>query len=157
VPETVFGLPVHPLVVHATVVTVPAAAALLIATVLVPRLRTWAGPLPLLLALGALALVPLTTLSGENLEQAIGTRPAINDHAALGEMVIWWSIGLVVVAAVSYALGRTRRTTPTALTVAVAVAGVVVGTGAIVQVALTGHSGAQAVWEGRVPSLTEGE
>jgi uncharacterized membrane protein len=149
-PETVFGIPVHPLVVHATVVVVPAAAALVIATVLVPRLRAWAGPLPLLLALGALVLVPLTVKSGQNLEQSIGTRPAINDHAALGEMVIWWVVGLVVVAAASWLLGR-RGSPAKALTAAVAVAGVVVGAGTTVQVALTGHSGAQAVWEGRLP------
>jgi hypothetical protein len=149
-PETVFGLPVHPLVVHATVVTIPLAALLLIATVLVPRLRAWAGPLPLLLALGALVLAPLSTTSGENLERAIGTSKAIDEHAALGEMVVWWCLGLVVVAAASWLLGR-LGTPATALTVAVAVAGVVVGVGATVQVALTGHSGAQAVWGSRLP------
>jgi hypothetical protein len=149
-PETVFGLPVHPLVVHATVVTIPLAALLLIATVLLPRLRAWAGPLPLLLALGALVLAPLSTTSGENLERAIGTSKAIDEHAALGEMVVWWCLGLVVVAAASWLLGR-LGTPATALTVAVAVAGVVVGVGATVQVALTGHSGAQAVWGSRLP------
>lgn len=156
-PETVFGLPLHPLLVHATVIVLPVAATLLIATVLVPRLRVWAGPLPLLLALGSLALVPLTTRSGENLERAIGTRTAIDEHAALGEMVIWWVLGLVVVAVVSYVMRLRGRTPHRALTVAVAVLGVVVGVGTLVQVALTGHSGAQAVWEGRVPALTEGE
>ena len=150
-PETVFGLPVHPLLVHATVVTLPLAATLLIASVLVPRLRSWAGPLPLLLAIASLALVPLTTKSGENLERAIGTSKSINDHAALGEMVIWWAIGRVVVAGVSYALRRRATAPSTAVTVAVAVLGVVVGLGTIVQVGLTGHSGARAVWSGVVP------
>jgi NADPH:quinone reductase-like Zn-dependent oxidoreductase len=137
-PETVFGLPVHPLLVHATVVTLPLAATLLIASVLVPRLRTWAGPLPLLLAVASLGLVPLTTMSGENLEKAIGTSQAINDHAALGEMVIWWAIGLVVVAAISYAIRLRGRTPATAVTVVVAILGVVAGVGTIVQVGLMG-------------------
>ena len=150
-PETVFGLPVHVLLVHATVVVLPVAATLLIATVLVPRLRVWAGPLPLLLALASLALVPLTTASGENLERAIGTSPAINEHAALGEMLVWWVLGLVAVAAISYAMRLRGRTPHRALTVAVAVLGVVVGTGTVVQVVLTGHSGAKAVWSGVVP------
>jgi hypothetical protein len=150
-PETVFGLPVHPLLVHATVVTLPLAATLLIATVLVPRLRTWAGPLPLLLAVASLGLVPLTTMSGKNLEKAIGTSEAIKDHSALGEMVIWWAIGLVVVAAISYAIHLRGRTPATALTVVVAILGVVAGVGTIVQVGLTGHSGAQAVWDGVLP------
>ena len=150
-PETVFGLPVHVLLVHATVVVLPVAATLLVATLLVPRLRVWAGPLPLLLALVSLALVPLTTASGENLERAIGTSPAINDHAALGEMVIWWALGLVAVAAVSYVMRLRGGDPPRWLAVAVAVLGVVVGVGALVQVVLTGHSGAAAVWSGVVP------
>ena len=150
-PETVFGLPVHPLLVHATVVTLPLAATLLMASVLVPRLRTWAGPLPLLLAVASLGLVPLTTMSGKNLEKALGSSQAIKDHAALGEMVIWWAIGLVVVAAISYAIRLRGRAPATAVTVVVAVLGVVVGVGTIVQVGLTGHSGAQAVWDGVLP------
>jgi uncharacterized membrane protein len=147
-PETVFGLPVHPLVVHATVMMVPLAALLLIATVLVPRLRAWAGPLPLLLALGALTLAPVSTASGENLEEALGTRPAISQHAAYGEMLVWWCLGLVAVAAASWFLRR--RGPSRAVTAGLAVAGVVVGVGAVVQVALTGHSGAEAVWSGRL-------
>jgi hypothetical protein len=150
VPETVLGLPLHVLVVHATVVVLPVAALLLVATVLVPRLRTWAGPLPLLLAIGSLVLVPLTTASGENLERAVGTSPAINAHAALGEMVIWWVLALVAVAAASYGLRLRGRTPQRGLTVAIAVLGVVVGVGTVVQVALTGHSGAEAVWGGVV-------
>ena len=151
-PETVFGLPVHVLLVHATVVVLPVAATLLIASVLVPRLRVWAGPLPLLLAVASLVLVPLTTASGENLERVIGTSPAINEHAALGEMVIWWALALVVVAAASYAMRLRGREPQRWMTVAVAVLGVVVGIGALVQVVLTGHSGAEAVWSGVVPS-----
>ena len=151
-PETVFGLPVHVLLVHATVVVLPVAATLLVATALVPRLRVWAGPLPLLLAVASLVLVPMTTASGKNLERAIGTSPAINDHAALGEMVIWWALGLVAVAAVSYAMRLRGREPRRWMRVAVTVLGVVVGIGALIQVVLTGHSGAEAVWGGVVPS-----
>jgi hypothetical protein len=149
-PETVFGLPVHVLVVHATVVLLPTAGLLVAATTVLPRLRAWAGPLPLLLALVSLALVPATTRSGENLERAIGTSTAIQDHAALGEMVIWWVLGLVVVAALAHGMRRSDRVPPRWLVVAVGAAGVVVGVGLVVQVVLTGHSGAEAVWGGRV-------
>lgn len=155
-PDTVFGLPVHPLVVHATVVTVPLAALLLVATVLLPRLRAWAGPLPLLLALASLALAPLSTASGNNLARAIGTRPAVEEHAALGEMLVWWTLGLVAVAALSWVVRLRGRRPGRALGTSVTVLGVVVGVGTLVQVALIGHSGAQAVWEGRVPGLTGG-
>lgn len=46
-PVSVFGLPVHPLVVHATVVFVPLAAVFVLASALWPAFRRWAGPLPL--------------------------------------------------------------------------------------------------------------
>ncbi len=147
-PESILGLPIHPLVVHATVIIVPTAAALLVATLLLPRLRAWAGPLPLLLALGALVLTPISTSSGESLEEAMGESRAIERHAELGEMLIWWTIGLVVVAGAAYFLQRTGRTPAKGLVIGLQVAGVIVGIGALVQVALVGHSGAEAAWGG---------
>ena len=65
--EEIAGLPVHPLIVHATVVLVPLAAALVALAALLPRVRRWAGVLPALAAAAALVLVPLTVRSGEAL------------------------------------------------------------------------------------------
>ena len=76
VPETVFGLPVHPLVVHATVVLVPLTALVLLLAVLLPRFRAWAGWLPLGLAVVSTALAPISTSSGENLEHQLGETSA---------------------------------------------------------------------------------
>lgn len=149
-PETVLGLPVHPLVVHATVVAVPLAALLLIGALLVPRLRTWAGPLPALVALAAVVLAPLSTASGENLEEAVGESRAIEEHAELGDMLVWWCIPMALVAVAAYLLRRSGRTPGKTFDWALTVVGVVVAVGALVQVALVGHSGAQAVWSGRV-------
>ena len=67
-PDTVFGLPAHPLIVHATAVLVPLAALLVILAGCWPRFRAWAGPLPMGLSLVGLVLTPLSTASGENLE-----------------------------------------------------------------------------------------
>ncbi len=63
-PTTVFGLPAHPLIVHATVVLVPAAALAVLVAALWPRFRAWAGWGPLALAVVALVLTPLSTSSG---------------------------------------------------------------------------------------------
>lgn len=41
--DTIFGLPLHPLVVHATEVIVPLAAVLVVLTAAWPRFRRWAG------------------------------------------------------------------------------------------------------------------
>lgn len=51
--DTLFGLPTHPLIVHATVVIVPAAALTVTVAALWPPFRMRAGPLPLVLALTA--------------------------------------------------------------------------------------------------------
>lgn len=145
-PETVLGLPLHPLVVHATVVLVPLAAVLMIATAFSARLRRWAGPLPLGLSALSVALTFASTMSGENLDEALPETPLIERHAELGEMLEWWAIAMLVVAVVQWLLAR--RHVRTGLATVVAVLGVVVAVGATVQVALVGHSGAKAVWDG---------
>lgn len=62
--DTIMGLPLHPLVVHATEVIVPSAALVAVLAVLWPSFRRWAPFLPLGLAAVALVLVPLSTQSG---------------------------------------------------------------------------------------------
>lgn len=154
-PETVFGLPLHPLVVHATVVLVPLTALVLLLAVLVPRFRAWAGWLPLGLAAVSTALAPLSTSSGENLERQIGESELIERHAELGEMLIWWCLGMLVVALALTVLTRRRgsgrsserEARPSkAVAIGLAVAGVAVSAGTLVQVALIGHSGAESAW-----------
>ncbi len=145
-PETVFGLPIHPLIVHATVVIVPATALLLALTLVLPRVRAWAGPLPLVLAAVSCVLAPLSTSSGESLEHMVGESALVEKHAELGEGLIWWCVGMLVVAATSYFLRRNRRELTGAAAVAVLAAGMVVSAGTLVQSALIGHSGAKAAW-----------
>jgi uncharacterized membrane protein len=146
-PETVLGLPLHPLVVHATVVLVPLTAMLLVLTSVSPRLRAWAGPLPLVAAAISVVLAPLSTSTGENLEEVFPENDLIEKHADLGEMLIWWVVAMLVVAAAQHLLAR-RGSVGKGLATALMVLGVVVGIGTTVQVALIGHSGAKAVWDG---------
>jgi len=147
-PDTVFGLPIHPLIVHATVVAVPVTALLLGATLFSPKIRDWAGPLPMILALVSTVLAPLSTSSGENLEHMVGESKLVQEHAELGDMLVWWCIGMLVVAAASYFLRRNRRELARGASIAIVAAGVVVSLGTLVQVVLIGHSGAEAAWSG---------
>ena len=157
-PSTIFGLPLHPLIVHATVVIVPLAVVSVVLAVLVPRFRRWAGPLPALLSLAALVLTPLSTATGENLEHSLPENALIQQHAELGDQLIPFTIALFVLAAAFWWLDR-RRHTPTGpgaetrdrtrtLTAAVGVLAVLVAVGTGVQVARIGHSGAKAAWSG---------
>jgi len=109
VPATIFGLPLHPLVVHATVVIVPLAALLLIASAVSGRVRRWAGWLTPAVATLALVLVPLSTSTGENLEGAVGESPLVETHAELADQLLPWAIGMVVLAFALVWLDRRER------------------------------------------------
>jgi hypothetical protein len=146
VPSDVFGLPLHPLIVHATVVFVPAAAVLLLLSALVPRFRRWAGLLTPGVALVALALVPLSTSSGENLERQVGASTLVQQHSHLADGLLPWMIGVAVLAVGVYLVGRFARRPSKAIAVVVAVLSVVVAVGTTVQVVRIGHSGAKAAW-----------
>jgi uncharacterized membrane protein YgcG len=151
-PESFFGLPLHPLIVHATVVIIPTAAALLVLSALLPRFRSWAGVLTPLTAIAALVLVPITTSSGEELKSQVEDTPLIEKHAELASNILPWVIGVAVVSVALYAVEwRNRRygqqaRASRALAVLLAVLAIVVGGGATVQVALAGHAGAEAAW-----------
>ncbi|MBA2956142.1 hypothetical protein GON03_17515 [Nocardioides sp. MAH-18] len=149
------GLPLHPLVVHATVVIVPLAAVTVILAVVVPRFRRWAGPMPMLLSLAALILTPLSTSSGETLEHSVPETRLVEEHAELGDQLIWFTAVLFILSATYWWLDRRRLATgPGAatrdrlrtLTSVVGVLAVVAALGTGVQVARIGHSGAKAAW-----------
>jgi Kef-type K+ transport system membrane component KefB len=147
-PDSFFGLPLHPLVVHATVVVVPAAAVAVLLAAVWPRFRRWAGWGPLALSVAAVVLAPLSTSTGETFQERFGGgNPAIEEHAELGDQLLWWVIGLAVLAAALF--WWHRRTTgerSRAVGAAITVLPVLVALGTLVMVALIGHSGAQAAW-----------
>lgn len=153
--DTFSGLPLHPLVVHATEVIVPLAALLVVLTAAWPRFRRWAGYLPLGTALVALALVPISTESGEQLEDRVEETALLEAHEDLADGLLPWVIGLAVVAAVLlWWTIRERRAEKTDAStrrlrwvpIVLLVLAIVVGVGTIVQAVLIGHSGAAAVW-----------
>ena len=147
--DTIFGLPMHPLIVHATVVIVPTATLMVALAAVYPRFRTWIGPLPALAALLSCVLVPLSTGSGEELQHRVGETSLVEKHAELADTLIWFVIPLTAVAVVGYWLQR-RRTEEEeagrALVTTVAVAAVLLSGATLVDVGMIGHSGAKASW-----------
>lgn len=161
--DTVDGLPVHPLVVHAVVVLLPLAVLGTIAIAIVPRWRLRYGPLVLLAAVLSVALMPVATSSGEALEERVGEP---GTHAELGEQLIWVTLPLVaLVAALVYLARRQARSTadgprpsrPSGLVTGVAVLAVVAGLAAAVQVYRVGDSGARAAWGDQVAADQGGD
>jgi hypothetical protein len=148
-PTSFEGLPLHPLIVHATVVFVPLAALTVVLSALWPRFRRWAGPMPLGLALIGLVLVPLSTSSGETLERHVPHSALVEAHTHLADGLLPWMIGLFVIAAVGYLVQRMTtagRSVSRAVVAGVAVLAVIGATGTAVQVFRIGHSGAKAAW-----------
>ncbi|KMO80281.1 hypothetical protein BST22_05105 [Mycolicibacterium chubuense] len=147
---TLAGLPAHALLVHGVVVLAPLTAILAILCAVWPAARQRFVWLVVALAAINLALTPLTTSAGQWLyNQESEHRPILEKHEELGETMIYYSIGLLVVAlaiAVLHVLAHRTDKTRTVATVVVAVAAVLVGASAIVGVVGIGHSGAEAKW-----------
>lgn len=151
---TVLGLPLHPLIVHATVVAVPAAALAAALAAVWPRFREWLGWGTPAIAAAALVLVPITTSSGESLEHALPGNALIRAHTQLGDQMVPWSIAVFVLATLGWWMrglaprAVPRPELPPAAFVAVTVLTVLASLGALVWVVLIGHSGATAAWSG---------
>jgi hypothetical protein len=155
--QTVNGLPAHVLLVHAIVVLLPLAAALLVLTTLwTPARRRLAGPNAILSVL-VVVLVPITTSAGEWLEGRVSPNPLIHRHAELGDTAIYAAIGVATLAVILWwrqreSTGRTpaSRTflapASKALTAALTVVAVLVSGAAVYDVVRIGDSGAKASW-----------
>jgi len=150
--DTFNGLPLHPLVVHGVVVLLPLAIVGTIAIALRPRWRTSYGPLVVAAALVATILVPISTSSGESLEELVGDP---GEHAELGEQLLWFALVLLIAVAALVVLQWRKDRADTAtetprgafntLTVTAVVA-VVAALACGVQVYRVGDSGARAAW-----------
>ncbi len=158
-PDNVFGIPVHPLVVHAVVVLIPLASLGVIAIAFVPKWRQRFGGLVALVTLAAVAMVPVATQSGEQLEEAVGETPSLENHIELGNAMLYFALPLLAAAVALWWLGRReaeRRPYGRGITLAVGVVSVVVALAATAWIVRVGHSGAESVWSGVVNSISAG-
>jgi uncharacterized membrane protein YhdT len=152
-PTKISGLPAHILLVHLTVVLVPVAAAAVLVAAVWPAARrrlTWWIPL---VALVALAVVPVTTHAGQWLEARVAITPLIRKHVHLGKQLLPWAIALFIVALIVWIIARLETRGTSALTglpsrIVVIVLALVVAGGTVRQVYLIGESGSRAVWTG---------
>ena len=105
-PVEINGLPAHVLLVHLTVVLIPAAALCVVLAAWWPRARRWLGVLTPLVCLAALAMVPVTTNAGDWLADRLGNAPLIERHEELGNLMLLWTIALFVVGTGQWAWHR---------------------------------------------------
>jgi|tagenome__1003787_1003787.scaffolds.fasta_scaffold20665607_1 hypothetical protein len=146
----IFGLPLHPLILHATVVLVPVAALGGIAIAVLKWARLRYGSLVVVAAFGAAVTTYITQLAGVAFQKQFpNPTPAMKRHFAIGGHLFWWVVGLFVATAIvmlgqrlsdrNDRRGRIALMVGGALTVGFAVV-------CIVQVTLIGHAGAIAAW-----------
>jgi hypothetical protein len=148
-PETVGGIPLHPLVVHAAVVLIPLAALGVGAVSLVPRWRDRYGGLVVTVAVLGSVLGWAAKESGQNLKEIVGESDLVDRHAQLGQTILWGVVPLAVLAVVLWWLGRRDahgRPVARGGSIAIGTAGLVVAIAVLVQVVLIGHAGAKAAW-----------
>lgn len=137
----IFGLPLHPLIVHAVVVLVPLLAAGMVLAALSP---TWAERLRLVLAVLAPAAAVSALVarsSGQSLLARVPGSPEVARHADLADALPLFLVGVAAVV-IGWAWLDARGTSSRWMAVAAAVATVA----ATVWTVLAGHSGAVSVW-----------
>ncbi|RFU39583.1 hypothetical protein DZF91_21605 [Actinomadura logoneensis] len=151
-PTTLWGLPVHPLVVHLVVFLIPLVVLAALVVAVWPRARKVAAPWVLGLATLGVVSVPMATSSGEGLEKKVPHTALVEHHAELADGLLPLVAGLWLTLAVIVAVAwysRRAAAAPrwaAAVTVVAAVLTVGASVGTAVQVVRIGHSGAKAVW-----------
>jgi hypothetical protein len=168
---SVNGLPAHILLVHAIVVLLPLAAALLVlSAVWSPARNRLAGP-NAILSVVVVGLVPLTTSAGEWLEHRVPETALLRDHTELGDGAIFYAVPIAVLALVVWWRNRESAATATGggtssgparrtylAPLSAAVTAVVIALSTVAAVAglygmyRIGDSGSKAVWTGNFSS-----
>ena len=140
--DTVFGLPVHVLVVHAVVVLLPLMSVATLAWAFTPRLGPAVGWTLVAGNAVTTALAFVAKVSGEALQDRLGGAVA-QQHAEAAELLPFMALAVLVASALVQALRSTDVGVP--LRLPAVLTGVVVAV-TLVWVARAGHSGSEAVW-----------
>jgi uncharacterized membrane protein len=156
-PDTLAGIPAHPLIIHIPVVFIPLTLVVAIAAVAWRSRRRELS----LVALGAATIgmlgAQLATMSGESLQEQLPRSPLIHDHAELGDGARTLAI-IVFLAAVAFAAREFRDRLPRsaagvaraagrpAAAVALSVVLLATSAAATAWTVRAGHMGAKAAW-----------
>jgi uncharacterized membrane protein len=138
----VFGLPLHPLVVHGAVVLVPLSALGTLVVLPWARARDRYGWLVVAFALAAAAFAVAARVSGEALADSLGVGGVVATHRMWGQLVPYPTVALAVALPTALLL-RDRSTTGWRIAGALAALAAVAGLALVV---VTGDTGARAVW-----------
>ena len=161
--RTIFGLPAHPLFVHAPIVLLPLLAMVTVVAAVRPGVARRLGPWLPLAAAAVFVSVLLAVSSGEALDRALDLGDA-KHHAALARTTRLLSFGLLVATAALWWVARRHparlptddastaptapRRRPSAVLGVVAAVAIAFASLSTVWVVRTGHEGARIHWSG---------
>ncbi len=166
--DELFGLPAHPLVVHAAVVLVPLAAIGVLVIAFWPAARAKLGVAVLVIAAVGTVFAYLAAESGEYLEERVTETEQVEDHAKLGDSGLASAAAVLLgaVAVTGFGAYERRRSATSGLAdsasdetargpdrklvylrTGVGVVAVVLVSLGTLQIARIGHSGAKATWD----------
>ena len=159
--NSLFGIPAHPLLVHAAVVLVPLAAIGTAVIAVWGRARRALGWVVVGVAFAAFGAVGVAQKSGGTLADHVVPTALTKAHVEMGDAVLPWAFAILGVAAAVMVIDtwRLRRssggegaTAPTPewlrpVMIGLGALAIVFALGASVQVYRVGHSGAKAVWQ----------
>jgi uncharacterized membrane protein len=156
-PDTIAGIPAHPLIVHIPVVFIPLTLLVAIAAVVWRSRRRELAVVTLATATVGMLGAQLATMSGESLQEQVPGSSVIRDHAELGEGARTLAI-IVFLAAVLFAARELRDRFPgsaagvarilgrPAASIAVTVVLLATSVAATAWTVRAGHMGAKAAW-----------
>jgi hypothetical protein len=149
--DTIAGLPIHPLAVHAVVVLLPLMALVTIAVAVRPAWRRHAK-----LVVGANAVVLVAAFVARQSGQALyarigqfGRNDLAQTHVGYGNVLPLFALGLLVASGLILLMAGRPGLAPVVVGVCV-----VAGVAAVAWTVLTGDSGARAVWQTVIESTT---
>lgn len=156
--DEMFGLPAHPLLIHAPIVLVPIVAVAAIVVAAKPTWRRRAGWVPSILMVVIVAMLFAARESGEALDDQLGG--VVGLHETLGNQTflisLVWLVVVVALGVVDRQVATSPETAPLsaaplsggsdAASIVLSVASAVIGVVATIWLIRTGHSGADSHW-----------
>ena len=143
--DLIFGLPVHPLVVHSAVVLVPLVAIAALVMSYLPSFSRRYGKLVIIFAVIAQVSLFVAKQSGESFEDRLGKE--VERHAEFGEIAPFTFIPLLILLYIRWRMDREGATIGSpGVRRLVSILLIAAAILALIYIFLTGHSGAESVW-----------
>jgi hypothetical protein len=142
---SVAGLPLHPLVIHISIVLIPLVAIGALIMSYLPSFSRRYGKMILVIAIVGQISLFLAKFTGEALEEILDKE--MGRHAELGEIAPFITLPMVALIYLRWRLDRSGATVGSAwVRRLTSVALIFAAIASIVVIVLVGHSGAQSVW-----------